>query len=160
MKKLFLTLATLVIVINISIAQYNVPRNIVKIQSIQYPNAEGLSWTSREGNSYDAFFEENGKKCLVRYSENAEKLSEQKNSDMASLPLAARQKISSVYPDYIPESVMFFYKKNASEQQEVFLKNTTSHYQVFIGKGDVAYKLYFSEDGVLLNKPEPIVTKP
>jgi len=159
MKKVFYILFLLVgLSISTFAQKYNIPPGIPKqvyyMQISQYPKGTDLIWKVMPDSTYKVFFKVDGRSGYAHYGQNSAATEAQTEIDSASLPRAIVLAIDSHYAGYRYKIVTHFVTSTPLEYQEPFLKYVHDHYQVLLTKGKNSYKLYFTPDGQLLNRPE------
>jgi hypothetical protein len=124
------------------------------MQISQYPKATDLVWKALPDSTYSVTFKSNGKPGFAHYGRNLVADESHAEIDSASLPRPIVQMIDSLYPGYKYKSVAHFATSMPIKYEEKFLKYTNDHYLVLIAKGTGSYKLYFTPDGRIINRPE------
>ena len=129
-----------------------IPKRVYYMQLAKFPTGTDLVWKVLADSTYNVTFKVNGKAGFVHYGKNSAAQESHAEIDSASLPRAVVHSIDSLYGGYRYMSVAHFETSTPLQNEEEFLKYAYDYYQVLLTKEKNSYKLYFSPDGILLNR--------
>lgn len=143
MKKLVLSLSTVLLTAIVGCAQKEAPAEVQNTFKQKYPGARSVKWEMENSTEWEAEFKMEDKEMSAGFDLKGNWQHTETEIKMKELPAAVSGAIKTQFADY-----------KAEDPEKVEMANGEVAYEVELEKGDEEWEVVFSADGKVINKKQ------